>query len=137
MVGCELGREHTRPPPPPNPTHAHALPPAGQPPSAFPVERMRLDTSGVTMGPRMEAVVEGLLEPLPEDRLGAAQALALLDGKKAPAAAGGRWAPGREGCEGRPNSVRALGLPHRDARLHAHPVPLQGRRGHAGVNELG
>jgi hypothetical protein len=39
----------------------------------------------VKMGARLEAVVDGLLEPLPEDRMAAADALALLTGKPRPA----------------------------------------------------
>lgn len=58
---------------------------SGKPPSAFPVERMRTDFSSVKMGARLEAVVDGLLEPLPEDRMAAADALALLTGKPRPA----------------------------------------------------
>ncbi|EFN53197.1 hypothetical protein CHLNCDRAFT_32227, partial [Chlorella variabilis] len=54
---------------------------SGRPPSAFPVDRMRTDFSAVKMGARLEAVVDGLLEPVPEDRLPAEDALALLTGK--------------------------------------------------------
>lgn len=39
------------------------------------------------MGARLEAVVDGLLEPVPEDRMGAEDALAILSGKPRPA----RW----------------------------------------------
>lgn len=46
------------------------------------------------MGARLEAVVEGLLEPVPEDRLPAEDALAILQGRPRPA----RWvAAGRSG----------------------------------------
>jgi len=48
---------------------------SGRPPSAFPVDRMRLDLSSVTMGSRLEAVVEGLLEPVLEDRMTGEEAL--------------------------------------------------------------
>ena len=54
---------------------------SGRPPSAFPVDRMRLDLSSVAMGATMEAVVEGLLEPVLEDRLTAEEAMALLTGR--------------------------------------------------------
>lgn len=71
---------------------------SGRPPSVFPVDRMRLDLSSVVMGPVLESVVEGLLEPVLEDRLSAEEALNILSGKgfrKSPAAAqrsGGRSA---------------------------------------------
>lgn len=42
---------------------------SGRPPSAFPIDRMKIDISSVKMGARLEMVVEGLLEPLPEDRM--------------------------------------------------------------------
>lgn len=111
---------------------------SGRPPSAFPVERMRIDCSSggwmgggwatvggsgraggaggvhggvgclaigsllmptpagcpvhaVKMGARLEAVVDGLLEPLPEDRLPAEDALAILTGQPRPA----RWVGGQ------------------------------------------
>jgi len=63
---------------------------SGRPPSAFPIDRMRLDISSVVMGPVLESVVEGLLEPVLEDRLTAEEALNILAGKgsqKTPAAA--------------------------------------------------
>ncbi|KAL4535053.1 hypothetical protein Ndes2526A_g05906 [Nannochloris sp. 'desiccata'] len=55
---------------------------SGRPPSAFPVDRMRLDLSSVVMGPVLESVVEGLLEPVLEDRLSAEEALNILTGKE-------------------------------------------------------
>ena len=54
---------------------------SGRPPSAFPVDRMRINLSSVPMGQTLEAVVEGLLEPVLEDRLTADEALGLLTGK--------------------------------------------------------
>lgn len=60
---------------------------SGRPPSAFPVDRMRLDLSTVPMGPTLEAVVEGLLEPVLEDRLTAEAAAAMLEGRTRPAPA--------------------------------------------------
>ena len=62
---------------------------SGRPPSAFPVDRMRVDLSTVAMGPRLSMVVEGLLEPVLEDRLTAEEALSVLDGKKAKVRGGG------------------------------------------------
>lgn len=59
---------------------------SGRPPSAFPVDRMRLDLSNVAMSRQLRAVVEGLLEPVLEDRLSATEAAALLEGKRRPAA---------------------------------------------------
>ncbi|PRW59623.1 serine threonine kinase [Chlorella sorokiniana] len=59
----------------------------GRPPSAFPVDRMRIDFSSVKMGARLEAVLEGLLEPVPEDRMPAEEAAAILSGKPRPARA--------------------------------------------------
>jgi eukaryotic-like serine/threonine-protein kinase len=53
---------------------------SGRPPSAFPVDRMRLDLSSVAMGPVLEDMVEGLLEPVLEDRLSAEEALNILTG---------------------------------------------------------
>lgn len=57
------------------------------------------------MGARLEAVLEGLLEPLPEDRMPAEEALAILRGQPRPArwactraAAGGLWARGTRCC---------------------------------------
>lgn len=54
---------------------------SGRPPSAFPVDRMRLDLSSVPMGRTLETIVEGLLEPVLEDRLTADEAMGLLTGK--------------------------------------------------------
>jgi serine/threonine protein kinase len=64
---------------------------SGRPPSAFPVDRMRLDLSSVAMGPVLEALVEGLLEPVLEDRLSAEEALNIISGKgfRKTSAAGG------------------------------------------------
>ena len=38
----------------------------------------------VDMGARLRAVLEGLLEPAPEERMGAEEALEVLAGKSAP-----------------------------------------------------
>ena len=54
---------------------------SGRLPSAFPTTRMRLDVSGVSMGSRLRTVVEGLLEPVVEDRLTAKQAIRILRGQ--------------------------------------------------------
>ena len=54
---------------------------SGKPPSAFPTIRMRLDLDSVSMSGRLRNVVEGLLEPVVEDRLRADQALKILTGK--------------------------------------------------------
>jgi hypothetical protein len=61
----------------------------GRPPSAFPVDRMRLDVSSVRMGTQLEAVVSGLLEPVLEDRMGVEEALAVLQDRRRPARSGG------------------------------------------------
>ncbi|KAL4447566.1 hypothetical protein ABPG75_004785, partial [Micractinium tetrahymenae] len=62
---------------------------SGHPPTAFHADRLRLDLSSVRMGPRLGAVVEGLLEPTSEERMAAEEALAILEGQRLPA-----WAPG-------------------------------------------
>ena len=64
-----------------------AAPPrlAGQEPGQFPQERLRLDFSRVPMSPRLRLLLEGLLEPLVEERMTAEQALAVLRGEAAPA----------------------------------------------------
>lgn len=52
---------------------------AGKPPSAFPQDRLHIDFSGeVSIGRQLASVVDGLLEPLVEDRLTAADALDIL-----------------------------------------------------------
>ncbi|KAL4458937.1 hypothetical protein ABPG75_013802 [Micractinium tetrahymenae] len=67
---------------------------SGRPPSAFPVDRMRIDFSAVRVGARLEAVLEGLLEPVPEDRMPTEDALAILKGQPRPArSAEGALAP--------------------------------------------
>eukprot|EP00887_Chlorella_sp_A99_P006661 scaffold3.g6661.t1 len=68
---------------------------SGRPPSAFPLDRMRLDFSGVPMGPRLQAVIDGLLEPVVEDRLTADDALALLAGERRAARRGAGAEPAR------------------------------------------
>lgn len=67
---------------------------------------MRLDfRSRCTVGPLLGELLEGLLEPIPEDRLTAAEALALLDGQPAvgasSAAGSGRRRGGWVGSRGR------------------------------------
>jgi len=52
---------------------------AGKPPSAFPQDRLHIDFSQeVTIGRQLAAVVDGLLEPLVEDRLTPSEALDML-----------------------------------------------------------
>lgn len=52
---------------------------AGKPPSAFPQDRLHIDFSQeVTIGRQLAGVVDGLLEPLVEDRLTAGEALDML-----------------------------------------------------------
>jgi len=58
---------------------------SGQPPSAFPQARLRIDFSQrVSAGPRLEELLNGLLDPLPEDRMTAKEALAVLKGRRKP-----------------------------------------------------
>ncbi|KAL0052888.1 hypothetical protein WJX82_009212 [Trebouxia sp. C0006] len=52
---------------------------SGKPPSAFPQDRLHIDFSQeVSIGRQLATVVDGLLEPLVEDRLSAAEALEML-----------------------------------------------------------
>ncbi len=52
---------------------------AGLPPSEFEGSRLRVEYgSDLVRDPNLDTVLEGLLEPLTEDRLGAAEALQLL-----------------------------------------------------------
>lgn len=52
---------------------------AGKPPNAFPQDRLHIDFSQeVAIGRQLAGVVDGLLEPLVEDRLTAAEALDML-----------------------------------------------------------
>ena len=52
---------------------------AGKPPSAFPQDRLHIDFSQeVSIGRQLAGVVDGLLEPLVEDRLTAGEALDML-----------------------------------------------------------
>jgi len=58
----------------------------GQSPSEFPQTRLKVDVSSVVASPRVKAVLERLLEPLPEDRLQSAkQAADALLGNASPA----------------------------------------------------
>lgn len=52
---------------------------SGRHPSAFPMDRMRIDTSTVPMGRTVEILVECLLEPVAEDRISAETALDILE----------------------------------------------------------
>jgi len=52
----------------------------GQPPSAFPLERLAIDFSRAYMSDKMRGLVEGLLEPVAEDRLSAEEALGVVRG---------------------------------------------------------
>lgn len=55
---------------------------AGRPPNEFPQDRMQINFKDVVdVSPQMAAALEGLLEPLLEDRVTAKDALALLSGK--------------------------------------------------------
>ena len=71
----------------------------GRPPSSFPLDRMRLDLSSVAMSPQLKAVLEGLLEPVQEDRMSAERALSLLE--RGPGNDGGSAAAGRRGAAAR------------------------------------
>ncbi|KAK9834867.1 hypothetical protein WJX81_004804 [Elliptochloris bilobata] len=68
----------------------------GRPPSAFPQDRLRLEfRDSVQVSERLAALLEGLLEPLVEERLSAAEALALLrDDAALTPARGERQLPG-------------------------------------------
>ncbi|PSC76759.1 serine threonine kinase [Micractinium conductrix] len=79
---------------------------SGRLPSAFPMDRMRIDFGTVKMGARLEAVLEGLLEPVPEDRLSAEDALALLTGQPRPARDGRQGSGGGYGSPGSPYDMR-------------------------------
>lgn len=49
---------------------------------------MRLNFSSVAMSPQLRLLLEGLLEPIVEDRLTSRQALAVLRGEALPPTAG-------------------------------------------------
>ena len=53
----------------------------GEPPSAFPQRRLKVDFSRIEMSPRLNNLLEGLLQPAYEDRLTATQAKAVLAGQ--------------------------------------------------------
>ena len=55
---------------------------SGRPPSDFPLNRMKVDTSTVPMNYKLRRVVDGLLEPVVEDRLTADEALRILRGEE-------------------------------------------------------
>uniref|UniRef100_A0A061QWW9 non-specific serine/threonine protein kinase n=1 Tax=Tetraselmis sp. GSL018 TaxID=582737 RepID=A0A061QWW9_9CHLO len=78
---------------------------SGQPPSSFPQARLRIDFEGrLSVGGRIKELLNGLLEPLPEDRLTARQALDVLDGKRSKAPERRAGAGQRRG--GRTTSMR-------------------------------
>ncbi|DBB16730.1 TPA: hypothetical protein ACH3X3_014973 [Trebouxia sp. C0006] len=54
---------------------------SGEPPSAYPQRRLKVDFSRVEMSPRLSSLLEGLLQPAYEDRLTATQAKAVLAGQ--------------------------------------------------------
>lgn len=54
---------------------------SGEPPSAFPQRRLKVDFSRIEMSPRLNNLLEGLLQPAYEDRLTATQAKAVLAGQ--------------------------------------------------------
>jgi hypothetical protein len=55
---------------------------AGKVPSEFPQERLRIDFGQqLQVAPDLRAVLEGLLEPLVEERMSAAAALQILRGE--------------------------------------------------------
>ncbi|DBA99977.1 TPA: Protein kinase, variant 2 [Trebouxia sp. C0004] len=54
---------------------------SGEPPSAFPQRRLKVDFSRVEMSPCLNSLLEGLLQPAYEDRLTATQAKAVLAGQ--------------------------------------------------------
>ena len=53
---------------------------AGEMPSSFPQRRLQIDFSQVDMSPRLNRLLQGLLQPAWEDRLTATQAKAVLAG---------------------------------------------------------
>lgn len=55
----------------------------GRQPNEFPQDRMVINFKRVlSVSPKLAAVLEGLLEPVLEDRLTAADAISLLSGKQ-------------------------------------------------------
>lgn len=52
----------------------------GQPPSAFPMDRLAIDFRSAYMSDKMRELVDGLLEPVAEDRLSAEEALGVVRG---------------------------------------------------------
>mmetsp|Transcript_1857 Transcript_1857/g.4857 ORF Transcript_1857/g.4857 Transcript_1857/m.4857 type:complete len:628 (-) Transcript_1857:125-2008(-) len=56
---------------------------SGHPPSSFPQTRLKIDFSQhVTVGPQLAQLLNGLLEPVPEDRLTAKAAMSALAGHR-------------------------------------------------------
>ena len=61
---------------------------AGKPPNAFPQERMQSSFRGVVdVSPDLATVLEGLLEPVSEDRMPATEAISILSGQPQTASA--------------------------------------------------
>eukprot|EP00775_Hariotina_reticulata_P004132 gene4130-4379_t len=57
---------------------------SGQPPGAFPQQRMRIAyRDRITVGPQLSELLDGLLEPLAEDRLSPQEAIDIATGKAA------------------------------------------------------
>lgn len=59
-----------------------ALCTTGEEPISFPQRRLKLDFSRVSTSPKLQALLEGLLEPAWEDRLTVKQAQAVLTGQR-------------------------------------------------------
>lgn len=113
---------HTQHPHCNHPTHPnrpnHSQPPstAGQPPSSFPQERMRIQWRGGPSGwvpptsPMWSTLLDGLLEPVAEDRLSADEALAVL-----------RWVCMVDSADPRTPEVRLQSL-RSLKKLRLHPL---------------
>ena len=81
----------------------------GRPPSDLPQTGLRLDWKrAVTAGPRMRALLTGLLELEPERRMSAPQAIAVLRGETRLAARESAPAPASAGSRRRPAGSRVL-----------------------------
>lgn len=57
---------------------------AGEEPSSFPHRRLKPDFSSVSTSPKLQTLLEGLLEPTWEDRLTVKQAQSVLAGRSSP-----------------------------------------------------
>lgn len=84
---------------------------SGRPPSAFPQERLRIDFSNVVVGPRLSLLLEGLLEPVPEDRIqNAEEAMRILRQESAITRSQPAWSEKRGSMESQwPTRVRQSG----------------------------